>query len=406
MSDVVRPVSLGGCLAAGRRHLGALRQRRPTPLELGVFAEFPLIILAVVVWVVGVRRGWGMLDFEAMRNAGVAVLHGRSPYPTAESDVLLQSKQLVYPAIVAYLFVPFALLPYAIAAGVWFFVLIGCLFASLRFLGVRDARCYGVVMMWYPTTACLIFGALGPILTLMIAVAWRYRTRMAVIAPVAAVAIVLKLFLWPVGIWLLATRRLRTSALTLFLALIAFLVPFAPLGWRALRSYPHLLRVLDHTFGPITYTTQTMLARFGAPPHLRGAVILFLAIGLIVATLALGMKHHEVTSLIIAVAASLLLTPIVWWHYYVLLLIPLALAVPRLSPIWFLPVLYWLPVDWIPGDSSDARTVLNFIVTCVVSLVTIRAAHTPAGRPGAEQKRLTADRGEIAHVHVSPAHGR
>jgi hypothetical protein len=41
----------------------------------------------------------------------------------------------------------------------------------------------------------------------------------------------------------------------------------------------------------------------------------------------------------LVIAASLVLTPIVWTHYLVLLLVPVALARPRLSFVWILPLL-------------------------------------------------------------------
>ena len=43
-----------------------------------------------------------------------------------------------------------------------------------------------------------------------------------------------------------------------------------------------------------------------------------------------------------ALAASLLLTPILWLHYFLLLFLPLALFHKRFTPVWLVPLAFWL----------------------------------------------------------------
>ncbi len=40
-------------------------------------------------------------------------------------------------------------------------------------------------------------------------------------------------------------------------------------------------------------------------------------------------------------AAVIACTPIVWLHYFSLLLVVVAVASPRLSPVWFVPLAMW-----------------------------------------------------------------
>ncbi|MBV9471751.1 MAG: hypothetical protein JO206_02195, partial [Solirubrobacterales bacterium] len=48
------------------------------------------------------------------------------------------------------------------------------------------------------------------------------------------------------------------------------------------------------------------------------------------------------------VIAALTASPMVWPHYLALLVVPIALLSPRLSPIWFVPlVAYAAPIDQI-----------------------------------------------------------
>jgi len=51
------------------------------------------------------------MGFAAIHSGASAVLDGHSPYPPADPAALAEATQLVYPPLVAYLFVPFALLP-------------------------------------------------------------------------------------------------------------------------------------------------------------------------------------------------------------------------------------------------------------------------------------------------------
>ena len=70
-------------------------------------------------------------------------------------------------------------------------------------------------------------------------------------------------------------------------------------------------------------------------------------------------------SFALAIAAALVLSPIVWLDYFALAALPLALARPRLSAIWFLPIATWgLEGAGIGiGDVSDiARLLLVFAV--------------------------------------------
>ena len=46
---------------------------------------------------------------------------------------------------------------------------------------------------------------------------------------------------------------------------------------------------------------------------------------------------RDARSLVLVLAAAMALTPILWHHYLVLLLVPIAMARPRLSPLWFVP---------------------------------------------------------------------
>jgi alpha-1,2-mannosyltransferase len=351
------------------RRLGVASRNRA--LTLGLFLEAPLIFIGFYVWLVGLKGGWRMQDFMTLRDSGHALLHGASPYPPAEPKVLLAANHLVYPPLAGYLFTPFSALPYAIAGPLYFFASVAAVAGTLWVLGVRDWRCYGMPFLWYPTVACLGTGALGPLLALLLAVAWRYRNRPIIVAPALALAVVLKLFLWPLGIWLVATRRWQAAALAAATAAVALVAPFSPLGAKTLQGYPHLLRVLDQVFGPASFSSNTFFRSLGASAGVAQAMVLVVGVTLVVTALVLGLRRgSDRRTLTVTLLAALLTSPIVWMHYYVLLIVPLALARPRLSALWFAPLLYWAsPMLESLGDLR--RLLVGLGVTAVVAVATM-----------------------------------
>jgi hypothetical protein len=79
----------------------------------------------------------------------------------------------------------------------------------------------------------------------------------------------------------------------------------------------------------------------------------------------------------VAVLASLVATPLLWLHYLLLLFVPIALYRPRLSGLWFLPLLLWLT----PTSNSHGTTwriVLALIVVAVVAIRTVGSSLKPA----------------------------
>jgi hypothetical protein len=283
-------------------------------------------------------------DFFTFRAAGQAVLHGRSPYPQhATIAVLGAAKSFVYPPIAAYLFAPLAALPVVAAEVLFFLASIACLFGALRLVGVRDWRCYTVPLLWLPVYSSLSLGTISPFLVLLLACGWRYRDeRPRLSAAAIALAVVAKLFLLPIVLWLVATRRWRTASWTAVFAAAVFLVPFAPLGGHALGGYSHLLRMLDAALGSNSFSTRTLLHAVGVGSLTSTLLVGLCVAGLVFGAWRLGWRGGDAGSLALALGAALLLSPIVWTHYYVLLLVPLGIVHPRLSPLWFVPLVFWI----------------------------------------------------------------
>jgi hypothetical protein len=188
-----------------------------------------------------------------------------------------------------------------------------------------------------------------------------------------AVALMLKPLLWPLAIWLAATRRWRAAGLTALVTGAGMTAGYAALHVNGLRSYPSLVRATTTIEGRGSYSVYGLLSRLGLPAPLAVAYVVGAA--LLVATCYVA-RRDERLSFVAAIGATLALTPIMWVHYFSLLLIPLAFGSRRLSWWWAPLVVMWL-VNAKPADASPAS------ITVVWWLVLLTLAALIAQRPRA-----------------------
>jgi alpha-1,2-mannosyltransferase len=309
---------------------------RSRAFEFAVFGYAPLLFVTWLAWFVSGHGGGG--DFGIFRHAGERVLHGHSPYVAPTAALLASNDRFVYPTPFAFAFVPFALFPERVGAVVFLLCSAAAVLAALRLLGVADRRCSGAAILSLPVFGALGVGAVGPFLLLLVAAAWRRRDGLSggILLAVAAAA---KLFLWPLLIWLLATRRLRGSAAAAAtLAVIAGIWGLVDL--HGLRLYPETVRVLNEVQRWKSYSPQTLALSLGLPA--RAAVALLAVVALAGTLVIIRTRRDERRSFALAATIALVATPILWLHYLVLLFVPLALLRPRLSPAWALPALLWV----------------------------------------------------------------
>jgi hypothetical protein len=313
-----------------------VRQRNWRPLELAVFVQVPAISLVWLGWFGYGHGGFG--DFAIFRRAGHAVLHGHSPYVEPTLKLLAANDRFVYPTPFAIPFAPFALVPEKPAAIAFLVLSAGAVLGSVWLLGVRDWRCYGAALLGLPVFGALGVGSIGPELLLLCALGWRYRDRTVAGVPLALAAAA-KLFLWPVLVWLLVTRRFRafTASLATIAAVVALWAIIDPTG---MRRYPETVRLLDDVQRWKSYSLQSLLISLHASVSVSELVAGAAAVAAI-GGLILLRRRGDGTTFAAAVIAALIATPILWTHYLVLLVVPIAIARPRLAPLWLLPLVLW-----------------------------------------------------------------
>jgi glycosyl transferase family 87 len=344
------------------------------PWELVSFLWIPAIALAFASWV-EVHSRDPLQDFGIFRSAALDVVHGHSPYVHPSAEALSHFDKFVYPPIAALVFAPFAALPDGAARALMAVAGLLAVLAAIRVLGVEDWRCYGIAAVSAPAINTLALGAITSFLLLGAALAWRYRDNAVVAGVSTALAAVLKLFLWPLGVWLLATRRWRAAAICAAVAVVLLLGGWAVIDFAGFRSYPTLVRLLEHVDGPVSYSVVALFDVNGGAQTAVAVALSLLAVAAIV--LAARGRDGDRRAFAVAVVASLVATPILWLHYLLLLFVPISLYRPRLSGLWFLPVLLWA-TPTTHSHGTTWRIALALVIVTVVAVRTVGSSVRPA----------------------------
>jgi hypothetical protein len=223
-------------------------------------------------------------------------------------------------------------------------------------------------MLGIPVFGALGVGSIGPFLLLLCALGWRFRNRTVAGVPLALAAAA-KLFLWPLLVWLLVTRRFRAFAASLA-TIAATLALWAGIDPDGVRRYPQTVRLLNDVQRWKSYSVQSLFISLHVPALTSELVAGAAAVAAVAALVLLRRRGDEVT-FAAAVVAALIATPILWNHYLVLLLPPIAIARPRLAPLWLLPLVLWATPH--PESAGDLwRIVLVLAVTGIVAVQTVR----------------------------------
>lgn len=315
---------------------------RRGPIAWTLFGVLP--ILLTLAFTVGARHQ-PAFDFRALWQAGRDVSHGHDPYPAVagiSANPKAPHDEFIYPAPVAVAMVPLGVLPFGVAAGLFVALLIVSVIATLRLLGVRDPRCYGVAFASVPVLESFRLGAVSPILALGLAAAWSGRDRRWMLPAVVTALVVAKLFLWPLFVWLLAARRWGALARSAALTVAVGACGWAIVGFGTLASYPAVLRRMTDVQFRKSYGVDGLVAAVGTGTTSAHAAVLLCTLAGIAAIAAAAWRAREPElGYCVTIVVSLLASPLVWLHYDSLLLVPVAIASARLSPLWLLPLVLW-----------------------------------------------------------------
>jgi alpha-1,2-mannosyltransferase len=290
-------------------------------------------------------------DFRGdMYSAGRAIEHGVTPYlqPVLNAEATIvrhgssfgprSSPRWPMPTLVAAL--PLSVLPFKLAGWIFMSLCLGGFIGALRLLGVRDWRCMVVACLSWPVMWGIWLGNISPLLVLAAALVWRWRSRARLLGVAVAAAVLAKLILWTLAVWLVMTRRSRALPIAVAVGTIACTVAWSLIGLRTLGQYPHLLSTVQYIGEGRGSSLTTLLISIGAPAEVARRVALFAAsLTLFFAWRMYRTPDGDRRAFGLCIMAALIATPVVWAHYYALLFVPIALLSPRLSWLWFVPML-------------------------------------------------------------------
>jgi hypothetical protein len=331
--------------------IGALRQLRDPLLLIAAPVGFALLVAFI-----GYGASWPVgFDFRGtLWEPARALLDGNPVYPEPTRDAIVIGNPTVYPPLFIVASVPLAVLSVTAASWIWFCLLGACVLASLRILDIRDGRCHVIAVTSPVVVHGLYYGNLTVFLLVPLAIAWRYRDRARVAGLAVGLAVATKLFVWPLVVWLLLTRRFRAAAWAVGSAVALVLVPWAVIGFEGFTDYPALLRAVQDVYAVRSVSLSTVAGALGASVPVAVAVAAIAGLACLGAAAWLaGRTDGDRRAFAVLVVACVVATPIVWPNYFALLFVPIAITWPTLAPAWFFGYAVWLAGALSPKPVAD-----------------------------------------------------
>ncbi|MDA8080718.1 MAG: glycosyltransferase 87 family protein [Actinomycetota bacterium] len=320
----------------------------------------------LVIYVLYFQSRVNQSDFQVLYSSADAVIHHISPYPAVGSPSVYSGSSFVYPYAVAYLFVPFTWLSPSQAQYTFVLVSVASVGLALWLLGVRRLSAYVLFLAASTTIVAWQMGTLNPLFVLGLATAWRFRSKAFVIGAVVSSVAFAKLFLLPLLVWLIITRRFR--ALAYALAFLAVLAAVSFLGGPlSFGHYLTLLGQLSRHEGARGFSTSFVVRSFGLSQNLS-EIISFSIACLLMGFIYWRYRATESEALVLAgmIGISLVITPILWSSYLLLVTVVLLLIFSTEVAAILYALLSWVIVT---PDRAGIMAVASLLI--VVMFVSI-----------------------------------
>jgi hypothetical protein len=317
--------------------------RAPRASDARDHALFALLPVIATIWLAHNVFAGGIVGVDFNNEywvAGSRLISGGELYSWSRLSIA-SGVAFPYPAATAVLFVPFAALPRIVADTLFLAICMVSIVATLRVLNVRDWRVYGISFLSCPVVNAWQTGNLTLILALGLALIWRYRDRPVVAGVLAALIISLKPFVWPVALWLLATRRYAAAAYCVAVGLVTSGAAWAIVGFGQISRYLHLAGEVTNALYRGGYGIVSIAYRIGVSHASATIAEIVLAAAVAIAMLVLARRGREQVAFTACVVMMLIASPLLWNHYFAILLVPMAIARPRLGAVWVAPLILW-----------------------------------------------------------------
>jgi len=308
-------------------------------------AVMPLVLTAIVLHHV-LDDDRLAVDFHyTFWPAGDRLLHGGSPFDTS-AFATGTGRSFPYGPFDAIVMAVVAIVPRGV--GEWGATLLNlaALAGLLRLAGVRDWRVYGVAFALAPSVFAWQTGNVTMPLTYGLVLLWLVRDRPRHAGALFALLVTVKLLVWPVGLWLLATRRWHALGTAVVVGGVVNLLAWAVVGFDEIAAYREVLRLVTLREEGRGYSVVAAALSLDAGRTAAYVLLGVATVAIAAACLWVGRRGRDGDAFLLAVVACLVATPVSWLHYLALLIAPLALRERSLSPGWCILIPLWLcPVD-------------------------------------------------------------
>ena len=269
-----------------------------------VFLGVLPVLTIITLFVAAIQDDTVAFDFRQFYGAGEAILRGHNPYDSSAELTTNWGGPYPYPPLPALAAVPLTALSLDAAGVLVMAMLVGVALAVPFVLGVRDWRCYGLMLLWPPVISAIQTANVTLWFGLAAAVMWRYRDRVVPVSIALGLTLAAKFFLWPLVVWLAATRRALSAAGALVFGAVVLVLSWAVIGFAGFLDYPHLLRQLERAVGDDSYTVYIVGLDAGLPSPVARALWLFLGLVLVAGSPGDGRRGDERSAFILAISAA------------------------------------------------------------------------------------------------------
>lgn len=356
--------------------VGRLDARRgPGRLQVAVLTAFATFSAGVLLLALAGHPHPALDVVHSYLPAANAVLDGRSPYAPPGDFSIVSETAYVYPPLLAELVAPLTAVSTGWAELLATVVCVALLLATLWLAGLRDPACYCAVALWSPTFNGAESANGSVLVAFLVALAWRLKDRAGIWRPAAeGVAMAVKPFVWPLAFWEAARGRRWAAVASVAMGVGVAFASWVPIRFAGLGRFVGINREVAEAETARSYSVGGVLDAFGLGRGVALPVSILLAAGLLAACWRVARRGDDVGSLALALAAALVLTPIVWQHYLLILVVPLAVARPKLSPVWLVPIVLWLaPTN---GNGAWYQTVLVGAVAATMVAAVLWPTHS------------------------------
>jgi hypothetical protein len=348
-------------------------------------------------------------DFPAYLAGAHGLLNGTNPYaPTAipPYNTPENYRPFIYPLFIAWLWIPFALLPPLVASLLWYIFAVAIFFKVLQLLAellqLKDERqrllFYGVLSILFVSViqSDLMFGQLNLLVLLLLLLGVKYFEASPMKSALAFGAAIGSKLMPLVVLPIIVLKSIRVSLLTMLsIVLLTFVVPFLIAGTKIIGYYQYWINntisgEFAHTkYGYSSFDVAGVLSQLSGNDYPSTLLRLICGLVLLIFPLLLLKKGNQLTACFLA----FLLIPLTATRsepdHLIILMPAMGLLVAHFLKIeakawsWFGLLALQLTILWGYNRAIPFDTAGMLVLFGIVFIIGLRGKGASRGKAGA-----------------------